>query len=142
MGDRSSRILFPVPTKTVATRWTCWCPLGLTRNSPATKGLWRNGSASDSRSAGWGLGSLWPHFSFRDAAVMQGFLLFNALLLPLPWQCHVTMACQRSQAPSLCGTSQCQDKSYRIPHPSDPGSIPGGGIFLTAIFSFRSRILN
>jgi hypothetical protein len=26
------------------------------------KGLWRNGSASDSRSEGWELESLWPHF--------------------------------------------------------------------------------
>ena len=75
-------------------------PLPLTWNSLAAKGLWRNGSASDSRSEGWEFESLWPHFSFRDAAVIQGFLLFNALL-PLPWQCHVTMACQRSQAPSL-----------------------------------------
>ena len=25
--------------------------------------------------------------SFADAAVMQGFLLLVALLLPLPWQC-------------------------------------------------------
>ena len=77
-------------------------PLALTRNSPATKGLWRNGSASDSRSEGWEFESLWPHISFCDAA-------------PLPWQCHVTMACQRSHAPSLCGTSQYQYKSCRIP---------------------------
>ena len=55
--------------------------------------------------------------SFPDAAVMQGFLLFSALLLPLPWQCRVTMTCQRSQwqAPSLCGTSQYQNERCRIP---------------------------
>ena len=72
--------------------------LALTRNSPASKGQWRSGSVSDTRSEGWELESLWPHFSFRDAAVMHGFLLLNALLLPLPWQCYVTMACQRSHA--------------------------------------------
>ena len=27
-----------------------------------SKGLWRNGSASDSRSEGWEFESLWPHF--------------------------------------------------------------------------------
>ena len=26
------------------------------------EGLWRNGSASDSRSDGWAFESLWPHF--------------------------------------------------------------------------------
>ena len=26
------------------------------------KGIWRNGSASDSRSEGWEFESLWPHF--------------------------------------------------------------------------------
>ena len=28
------------------------------------EGLWRNGSASDSRSDGWAFESLWPHFFF------------------------------------------------------------------------------
>ena len=28
------------------------------------KGLWRNGSASDSRSDGWAFESLWPHFLY------------------------------------------------------------------------------
>ena len=28
---------------------------------PLLKGLWRNGSASDSRSEGWEFESLWPH---------------------------------------------------------------------------------
>ena len=28
-------------------------------------GLWRNGSASDSRSEGWEFESLWPHYSLR-----------------------------------------------------------------------------
>ena len=27
-----------------------------------SEGLWRNGSASDSRSVGWEFESLWPHF--------------------------------------------------------------------------------
>ena len=32
----------------------------------ALKGLWRNGSASDSRSDGWAFESLWPHFRETD----------------------------------------------------------------------------
>jgi hypothetical protein len=30
------------------------------------KGLWRNGSASDSRSEGWEFESLWPHFPVQS----------------------------------------------------------------------------
>ena len=33
-----------------------------------TKGLWRNGSASDSRSEGWDFESLWPHMPRALAA--------------------------------------------------------------------------
>ena len=29
--------------------------------APPAQGLWRNGSASDSRSEGWEFESLWPH---------------------------------------------------------------------------------
>ena len=32
------------------------------RGIDCNEGLWRNGSASDSRSDGWAFESLWPHF--------------------------------------------------------------------------------
>ena len=32
------------------------------RASDVQQGLWRNGSAFDSRSEGWEFESLWPHF--------------------------------------------------------------------------------
>ena len=36
---------------------------------PFSEGLWRNGSASDSRSDGWAFESLWPHFAFFHVEV-------------------------------------------------------------------------
>ena len=50
--------------ETVARRW---CKLISFRK---ITGLWRNGSASDSRSEGWEFESLWPHFCLQ--AEMQG----------------------------------------------------------------------
>ena len=35
------------------------------------KGLWRNGSASDSRSEGWEFESLWPHFLATCCGIMS-----------------------------------------------------------------------
>ena len=54
-------------------RWLCkwkngYRPSGFLTNRTesnfkvSTKGPWRNGSASDSRSEGWAFESLWPHF--------------------------------------------------------------------------------
>ena len=40
-----------------------------------TTGLWRNGSASDSRSEGWEFESLWPHFSWKLSAPLAAALL-------------------------------------------------------------------
>ncbi len=47
------------------------------------KGLWRNGSASDSRSEGWEFESLWPHLSYGAQAQTEVsvFLPFFALTL-------------------------------------------------------------
>ena len=36
-----------------------------------TMGLWRNGSASDSRSEGWELESLWPHLSMDSSLLLE-----------------------------------------------------------------------
>ena len=45
-----------------------WCcqSFGLQYNP---EGLWRNGSASDSRSEGWEFESLWPHFTTTSGDV-------------------------------------------------------------------------
>lgn len=45
------------------------------------KGLWRNGSASDSRSEGWEFKSLWPHFPFSFFFSSSFSLLVSALTL-------------------------------------------------------------
>jgi hypothetical protein len=56
----------------------------------STKGLWRNGSASDSRSEGWAFESLWPHFLAHCGAApghcMSGSPLGLGQWLPPPWQ--------------------------------------------------------
>ena len=41
----------------------------------STKGLWRNGSASDSRSEGWEFESLWPHL-FHSAQAQTDVYVF------------------------------------------------------------------
>ena len=56
--------------KLVDSIWNCWWlqkpTTAITRCEhcldKSFKGLWRNGSASDSRSEGWEFESLWPHF--------------------------------------------------------------------------------
>ena len=42
------------------------------------KGLWRNGSASDSRSEGWEFESLWPHdYGLGAVATLRLELLYS-----------------------------------------------------------------
>ena len=43
--------------------------------SPKLKGLWRNGSASDSRSEGWELDSLWPHWVLALTGMSAALML-------------------------------------------------------------------
>ena len=75
-------------------------------------GLWRNGSASDSRSDGWAFESLWPHF-FMFAFANGDFLLVRS------FYCHCDTAFRDSIVVSI---SAC--------HADDPGSIPGRGVFV------------
>ena len=65
------------PFKNATKSWAGRLGIGASILGHATKGLWRNGSASDSRSEGWGLESLSPHFS--PTGLM---LLVLAKLLP------------------------------------------------------------
>ena len=53
-------------------RWKYLCAPGwflIIGHYGCSKGLWRNGSASDSRSDGWAFESLWPHFAFLHVEV-------------------------------------------------------------------------
>ena len=75
-----------------------------------TAGLWRNGSASDSRSDGWAFESLWPQFS-RER-VFPGYFSLSSTM--------------------DTGISQFRDSivvSISACHADDPGSIPGRGDF-------------
>jgi hypothetical protein len=46
------------------------------------KGLWRNGSVSDSRAGGWEFESLWPHFVFAGTfAIRQRSHLCGLILM-------------------------------------------------------------
>ena len=76
----------------------------------SSAGLWRNGSASDSRSDGWAFESLWPQFS-RERVFPGDFSLSSTM---------------------DTGISQFRDSivvSISACHADDPGSIPGRGDF-------------
>ena len=102
------------------------------------EGLWRNGSASDSRSEGWEFESLWPHFaeshiccqrfSNNEKLKVRRIISFRArqeitskvscLVISNGRLNHVQCMIRCSIVVSI---SAC--------HAEDPGSIPGGGVF-------------
>ena len=103
------------------------------------EGLWRNGSASDSRSEGWEFESLWPHFArshiccpmwkesfyFGQAKKLQA--RFRVFVFPSGRPNHVQCMIRCSIVVSI---SAC--------HAEDPGSIPGGGV----LQSFSTSMLS
>ena len=73
-----------------------------------TKGLWRNGSASDSRSDGWAFESLWPQLFTAPPSRAR---------TPQKWHRHS----RHVRDSIVVSISAC--------HADDPGSIPGRGDF-------------
>ncbi len=65
------------------------------------EGLWRNGSASDSRSEGWEFESLWPQLAFAVQAIK-------------PCMCR---SVSTSQTHAQCGHGQCQPPRTICPRP-------------------------
>ena len=87
-----------------------WCATFLVATRlPQLKGLWRNGSASDSRSEGWEFESLWPHFA------VSAVLLANYVLLRPPcWPCHchpLLLSGGLALVPSPSSVSACSSSS-------------------------------
>ena len=78
-------------------------------------GLWRNGSASDSRSEGWEFKSLWPHLANVIAAHAIAFPPN-----PVPASCHPLHSRRRTNRRAHCATSgnysppaRCSLRSWR-----------------------------
>ncbi len=57
--------------------------LRFVRRREVLKGVWRNGSASDSRSEGWVFESLYPHFFYLSSLLCFHYDIAFSLLYPL-----------------------------------------------------------
>ena len=106
---------------------------GVGQTEALSAGLWRNGSASDSRSEGWEFESLWPHFQPLVAVIVWhwGVGIWRALR---SLHALVVLALHDFQRPHrlVVRTSRCGR--------DNPGSTPGEGIF-ECIFEWTAEWL-